>query len=140
MNEEKPVVKTLIRYGVCTVVGLALMLIVLLINKYWMTEDAQEKLRILCDAFCIPGLLLMLSTGLVFARNEGAFNGVMYSLRTVKEMLLPFLPHQHMNYREYVQKKAEKKTKGYSFLLITGAVFLAVGIVLLIMYHTKYPG
>ena len=140
MNDEKPIVKTLIRYGICTAVGLALMLMVLLINKYWMTEDAQEKLRILCDAFCIPGLLLILSTGLVFARNEGAFNGLLYGLRTAKEVLLPFLPYQHMNFREYVEKKAEKKVKGYSFLLITGAVFLAVGLVLLIVYHTKYPG
>ena len=138
MNEEKSIRNRLIRYGVSAVVATALLFTVLIVNRYWSQDDAQSKLRILCDAFCVPGLLLMLSTGLVFCRNAGAFNGLFYGLRTAKEILLPFLPYEHMNFRQYVEKRSEKKIKGYSFLLITGAAFLTVGLILLVIFHIRY--
>lgn len=139
MKEKKSVKYLLIRYGICIAVGLSMLFTVLLINNYFKTEDAQNKLRILCDAFCIPGMLLVLSAGLVFVSNEGAFNGVLFGLKRTKDVLLPFLPYHHMNYRTFVEKRKAKKVKGYGFIAISGAAFLTVGVILLIIFQVKYP-
>ena len=93
----------------------------------------------LTDAFTIPGILLSLGCALIFISNQGGFNGLFYGLRRGKEILLPFLPHEYVKYPEYVEKRKEKKVTGYGFILHVGLVFLAVGIVLLVLFNARYP-
>ena len=115
------------------------MFLVLYLDNYWSLDSEQEKLRVLTDAFTIPGILLSLGCALIFISNQGGFNGLFYGLRRGKEILLPFLPHEYVKYPEYVEKRKEKKVKGYGFILHVGLVFLAVGIVLLVLFNARYP-
>lgn len=139
MNKEQTRKSPLIRYGVCAVVATALLFLILQLNGFWKLTEPQDRLRVLCDAFSIPGALLILASGLVFARNAGAFNGLFYGLRTAKEIFLPFLPHEHVKYQEYLKKREEKRIKGYGFIFFTGLAFLTVGMILLVIFHVKYP-
>ena len=139
MNKEINIKSILIRYGVCAVIATALLFLILQMNGFWSLTEPQDKLRVLCDAFSLPGALLMLVCGLIFAANAGAFNGLMYGFKVGFEILLPFLPHKHVKYQDYLEKRKEKKVKGYSFIFFTGLVFFAVGIVLLVIFHVRYP-
>ncbi len=140
-NENKKInIKSiLIRYGVCAVIATALLFLILVTNGYWGLTEPQERLRVLCDAFSLPGLLLVLSSGLILAANAGTFNGLLYGLKVGIEIVLPFLPHKYVKYRDFVEKRKGKRIKGYGFICYTGLVFLAVGIVLLIIFHVQYP-
>ena len=131
--------KTILKYGVSAVAATALLFVVLSLNAYWTQTETSEKLRILCDAFSIPGALLILFSGLIFASNQGAFTGLLYGLRTAKDILLPFLQQEYVRYRDYQKKRESKKIKGYSFLFFTGAAFLTVGLVFLVLYHVVTP-
>ena len=140
MKSESSVLrKKLIGYGISAVLGTALLFLVLYLGNYWNLESEQEKLRVLTDAFTIPGILLALGCALIFISNQGGFNGVLYGLRRTKEVLLPFLPHEYLRYRDYVDRRKEKRVKGYGFVLHVGLAFLAVGIVLLILFNVRYP-
>ena len=126
-------------YVICVVFGAAVFILICWLNHFLTLETDQERLRVLCDAFTVPGLLLTAAAALVCAANNGAFYGIGYGLRTAKDILLPFLPHEYVKYRDYIAKKKEKKVSGYRFILITGLVFLAVGIILLIRFNILYP-
>ena len=131
--------KKVIGFVLCCISGAAICFLICLLNHYAELESEQEKLRILCDGFTIPGVLMIGISGLIYVANKGAFYGLGYGLRTAKEILLPFLPHEYVRYRDYVAKKKEKKVKGYLFILIAGLLFLAVGIILLIRFNVLYP-
>lgn len=131
--------KKLVGYAVCIAFGAALFFLVLWMKDYAKLETHQERLRVLCDAFTLPGVLLTLGSGLIFAANAGAFYGIGYGLKAAKEILLPFLPHEYVKYRDYIAKKKEKKVKGYFFVLATGLAFLAVAVVLIIRFNVLYP-
>ena len=136
---ESPVKARLIQYGVSAVIATALLFVVLLVNNYFRLTDPAMKLKVLCDGFTVAGLGMMLAAGLVFVSNAGAFNGLFYGLRTAKEVLLPFLPQQHVRYGDYIEKRKEKRVKGYGFIFFTGLAFFAVAIVLLILFSVRYP-
>ncbi len=131
--------KKLTGYAVCLLFGTAIFLIVCETNGYRTLTSEQEKARILCDAFTIPGIMLVLGSGLVFAANHGAFYGIGYGLRTVKDHLLPFLPHEYVRYGDYIARKKEKKVTGYSFIFYTGLIFLVIAVILLIRFNILYP-
>ena len=126
-------------YVLCVVFGAVVSVLVCWLNHFPELETDQEKLRVLCDAFTVPGLFLVAAAALVYAANNGAFYGIGYGLRTAKEILLPFLPHEYEKYGDYIARKKEKKVSGYRFILITGLVFLVIGIILLIRFNVLYP-
>ncbi|MBR0206712.1 MAG: DUF3899 domain-containing protein [Clostridia bacterium] len=140
MSEEKDSRKAkLVSYGVTLAVGLGLMLAVLSLGGYWRAETPMDRARILCDGFSVPGALLMLIAGVLFASGQGAFNGVLFGLKRTKEILLPFLPSEYVPYREFIKRRAEKKKSGYGCLFFVGLGFFTVGIVLLIRFDLLYP-
>ena len=139
MKKEIHIKSILIRYGVCAVIATALLFLILQMNGYWKLTEPQDKLRVLCDAFSLPGMLLVLVSGLIFVSNAGAFNGLAYGFRTGVGFLLPFLQLKHVKYQEFLEKRKEKRTKGYGFICFTGLAFLAVGLILLVIFHVRYP-
>ena len=92
---------------------LGFMLAVLFLGGYWKAETPMDRARILCDGFSVPGAMLMLTAGVLFASGQGAFNGVLFGLKRTKEILLPFLPSEYVPYREFIKRRAEKKKSGY---------------------------
>ncbi len=139
-NEEKnPLMEKLVSYVICLAVAVGLMLLVMGINGYWTCDEPMDRARILCDGFCVPGALLILTAGVLFVSGQGAFNGVLFGLKRAKEIVLPFLPSEYVPYREFIKKREKKKITGYSCLFFTGLVFLVIGIVLLIRFNRLYP-
>lgn len=140
MNDERKakLIKTLVGYAVSIAAGVGLLLIVLHNYGYASAETQEEKMRILCDAFTIPGLSLMLCAGLVAVYNKGVFTGVTYGLRRVKDIFLPFLKTEYVKYPEYKLKKEKKKVKNYSFLFFTGLVMTIPAVYFMIRFYQIY--
>ena len=99
----------------------------------------MEKYRILCDAFTIPGVVLVMLGALMAISNEGALYGISYVLGYAFRILIPAKRHEHEKYYDYVErKKGEGQVKGYGFLFVVGGASLAIAIVFMILFYRLY--
>ncbi len=95
-----------------------------------------EYYLMLCDAFTIPGMLLILVGGLVWASNLGALNGLAYVVTLAVRSLIPGKRiDRDKTYSEYVEMKEEKRVRGYGFLFISGGVTMAIALVFMALYY-----
>lgn len=99
------------------------------------TLPAEERYRILCDAFTVPGLMLVLIAALVALSNEGSFDALGYAVRYTVRRLIPGAGLRQETYGEFVERHREQgRVKGYGFLLHVGLVFLCTAGVFLYLY------
>ena len=101
--------------------------------------SAVDLYRTVSDGFAVPGILCIFSGLIVWLSNEGAFNGISYVLKSTVQSLI-FLGRRGPveKYGDYVENQRKKRTKGYGFLFVTGAVLLAVAGIFLILYYRVY--
>ena len=90
---------------------------------------------------------LLDETGIVVWRNHDYIHsgiwmenqwvdGIFYGLRLAFRALIPGKRLQkEENYRDFVAGRQEKRVKGYGFLLISGAVTIAVSLLFLGLYY-----
>lgn len=129
------IVKIILGYIVSLAVGALALLIVLFAYGYFGMTVWEEKCKVLCDAFTVPGLLLMLFSALVFLSNQGAFTGIGYGLGRFFRMLIPFMKHKDETYAEYKERKCGNGgIKGYSCIFFSGLAYFLVAVALLIVY------
>lgn len=127
----------LLRYGIS--VGLCVICTVLMLTSSNLSgATLQETYRILSDAFSLPGLLVLFAGLLVWLSNEGALNGVTWMVTYAFKSLIPGLRGSRERYGDYVLRQQEKRVKGYGFLFLVGGVFLAIGIVFMILFNAAY--
>lgn len=127
------------RVVVTALIGLALGVAVLMTEDIFSAETTLDILRILTDAFTVPGLLLMGAAGLVFGSERGAFDGVGYGLHIAVGHFVPGASslEKPESFYDYVERKREKNKKGSSLapcLFFTGLAFFLVSLVLLVVY------
>ncbi len=134
-NKKSKVVAMITGYVVSLGVGIGLLFVILNNYGYTEAETDAERYRILCDAFTIPGLTLMLCAALVNVYNRGAFTGVTYGLRRTREIVLPFIKWEYIKYPEYKKRKEKKKVKGYSFLFFTGLALTLPAVYFMIRFY-----
>lgn len=136
MSQDKKSV--FIKYLVCFCVAVAMTFVVLLIQGIFdgKPKEAKEIMKILHNAFFASGALLMLFSGLLYVAGEGVFLGVGYAMGRAVKALLPFLGKDHETYAEYRERKTGKKEAGNKLaILLTGALFVLVSSVFLIIYY-----
>lgn len=134
MSEERKV--KLIEYGVSFCVGIA-MAVCYMVCYDVLSLEGKDLLRILCDAFTIPGLLLIFAGLMLWLSNEGALDGVGYVVSHAFHMLMPGTAHKGESYKAYKERKHEKKPLGFAYLIVTGLVFTAVAVVFLILFQNS---
>ena len=132
----------LIPYVLCTafVLGLAALYIGL---REFTGQPLVEQYRMLCDAFTIPGLILILLGCLIWASDLGGFYGIGYVFNYARRSILQFVVPNSLaeteNYFDYVQrKKAEGHVTGYGFLFITGGISMVISLVFLFLFYQVY--
>ena len=124
-----------IKYGVTIGLGLAYA-IYLVIYKNAFAQPVGTMIRVLSDAFFLPGILMILSGLLMIVSNEGAFDALAYTGRSLRHLFIPERPgEKRVNYREYVEQRREKKVTGFSFLFVVGGVFTALGLILMLVFY-----
>ena len=100
------------------------------------TGDRVTRLRLICDGFAVPGVLLLCLGALIWASSLGALDGLGYSLRMAYGALVPGKRLQkEERYADYVARKRQKACRGYGVLLISGGFAVAISMVFLVLYY-----
>ena len=129
-------VRLLLRCGLCVAIGAPMSLLILKNYGYATDLPAAERCRILCDAFTVPGVLMLMVGCLVALSNAGALLGLVYTLRHLASRLIPAIGHREETYYEYLERRREKGgVRGYGFLFLTGGAFLAVALVFFVLFY-----
>ena len=95
----------------------------------------RDILTSLCNCFSVPAVFLLGIGGIKGIRNKGAFDVMGFGLKSTVETFIPMLRKNEketfMDYRE--RKEASRRSS--RGLLMAGAVYLAISVVLLIVYE-----
>ena len=125
----------LLKYGIGTLSCIGLVAMTMAGFDF---SGASEKDIMCCwsDAFTVAGALPILSGLLLWVTGQGAFNGIGYSLSMAGKSLVPGGRLGEMEtYAEYIERKSQKRAKGYGFLFVLGTIFLAIGLVLMLIFN-----
>ncbi len=96
----------------------------------------QERYMILCNAFTIPGVVILGIASLVLVSREGVFDGFAYTGYAIKSMFTRV--KEHIRYGDFVLERREKrKEKQLPVLPIfaAGLIYAAVAAFYLIRFY-----
>lgn len=101
--------------------------------------ELVDKYCMLCDAFSIPGIVLVMLGCMLWVSNEGVMHGVTWVLGFSWRALIPGKRKNVERYYDYVQRKRAKgKVTGYGFLFVVGGISLGIALVFMILFYRLY--
>ncbi len=131
----KSFLKKAVPYVVSAVVGMVVFTIIVCTKKIWNYDDGKQVLRILSDAFFVPGVILAGVGLLIFASNGGAFDMLSYAFIRFFDLFRRDVRNKkYKDFYEYREAKKDKK-RGMAFMLIVGVIFIALAGIMLIAYY-----
>lgn len=103
-------------------------------------EDMTLVLQyhILCDAFTLPGLMMVLLGMLMSLNNLGALDTLAYLMSYIPRMIAPAAFGDPEKLIDFVEKRKEKRGKGYGFLYIVGIIYLGIAIFFLVKFYSVF--
>ena len=105
----------------------------------WQEEmELVEQYRVLCDAFSIPGILMVLFALLFSLNNLGALDTIAYLMSFLPRMIAPGAFGEPQKLIDFVENRRQKRSKGYGFLYIVGFIFLGIAIVYLVLFYKVF--
>lgn len=124
-----------IKYLAALLIGGAAVCALLFGRGFLAAETMRERMRLLSDAFLVPGALLLLAGCLLWIVREGTFAGMGYTFRKLWNSLhsREYREAHRESYAEYCERKSAKKTP-FLFLIITGGIFLLPAILFTVLY------
>ena len=126
------------KYAICFGIE-ALIAFLVIWAKGFFTDRAAVNLQILSDAFFVSGILMTLFAGMLFVSGQGALIGIGFVLRN---MVLTFIPMGRAKQERYADYRARKlgaaKKRNNSCILVTGLIFLFIGIVFTVIWYTAF--
>ena len=126
----------LIKSGIVSAVGI-LVVILFVSSSDFGAQTTVDKYKILCDAFTIPGLLMLMFAAMLSISNEGGLDGISYLVKQGFRMLT-FRGISQEKYLDYVQHRRENRLTGYGFLYIVGAAFMVIALIFMALFYTLY--
>ena len=134
-NEKKSL---MLKYAVC--IGIALLITVAVFwSKGFFTDSVAVNIQILSDGFFVSGIVVSSVAGLLFVGGEGMFISVGFVLRNVVLTFIPGGRKKHERYADYRERKLGKlKKEGDHCILVTGLIFLALGILFSVIWYVNF--
>ena len=119
------------RYVITSIIAFAITVILLVVSGFFSVElSYREKIKVLADAFTVPGIMLVAFGALTYVSTEGIFDGVSYAGRLAFRALVPGMRNNPVEkYGDYKLAKNEKRAKGYSYLFFIGLAFAFIGVI-----------
>lgn len=96
--------------------------------------ELVDRYHVLCDAFFLPGLIMVFLGLLMVMNNLGALDTMAYGFSYVMHMLAPGAFDKMDSYLDFIEKRRANRSGGYGFLLVVGGIMIAVSVVFLVMY------
>ncbi len=130
--------ETLKKYAICFGVEIVIAFLVVWSNGFF-TESAAVNIRIIADACFVAGILMTLFAAMMYISGEGALIGVGFVLKTA---LLTFIPMGRTKQERYIDYRARKlseaKYHNNSHILVTGLIFVFIGIVFTVIWYARF--
>ncbi len=128
----------LLKYIICFAVA-SLIAVAVFWSKGFFAHSVAVNIQILADGFFVSGILLTLFAGMMFISGEGALIGIGFVLRNVVLAFIPMGRAKHELYKDYRERKLKemRKTKD-RYVLVTGLLFLFVGVVFTAIWYVKF--
>lgn len=125
-------------YGICVAVEVLIAFLVIW-SKGFFTDRASVNVQILADAFFVSGILMTLFAGMMYVSSEGALIGIGFILRNVVLFFVPMGRTKHELYADYRERKLkEAKKHDTRCILVTGLIFLFIGITLTVIWNVVF--
>ena len=121
-------------------IGGAMTLWILVSKEILQADQTVDRLRILCDAFFVPGILLTCFGALIEIANSGFFHVFSYSANLFKDRFTrekKFRKTYH-DYFEYVMVKQDEKKAPTAFILHTGLLYIFIAAIFNIGFFCVY--
>ena len=136
MKQETKI--TLRNYGIC--VGIEVLIAFLVIwAKGFFAHSLAVNVQILSDAFFVAGILMSSFAGMMYISGEGALIGIGFILRNVVLTFIPMGRERHEKYADYRARKLSKAKKHNDrCILVTGLIFLIIGIALSAVWYAAF--
>ena len=124
-------------YAVCFVIE-ALIAFCVIWSKGFFTDSVAVNIQILADAFFVAGILMTLFAGMLYISSEGALIGIGFVMRNVALAFIPMGRMRHEKFIDYrARKLSEAKKHDNRYILVTGLIFLFIGVVLTLVWYAK---
>ncbi|MCM1440841.1 MAG: DUF3899 domain-containing protein [Roseburia sp.] len=131
----KEFLKKALPYIISAVIGIIIFVVIICTKKIWNAETSKVTVQILCDAFFVPGVCLAGVGLLIFASNGGVFDMLSYAVIRFFDLFKRDVRNKkYKDFYEYREAKKGRK-RGMAFMLIVGAVFVAISVILLIVWY-----
>jgi hypothetical protein len=133
--------KNLLKYGITTFLALSLAYFYVSVRVDFSNMEATPRMelyRIICDAFTIPGLVLIMLGCLMSLSNTGALDGLGYVGSIAVKMLLPGGALKMERYKEYLERRRQNRIKGYGFLYLVGFGCMAISLIFMALFYSLY--
>ncbi len=99
--------------------------------------ELVDKYRILCDAFSLPGMLMILFGGLMWCSSKGTLDFLGFSLQWLVKSIIPGKRlEKDERYGDYVVRQREKRKGGYSCMFVAGIFFLLTSFVFYLLFNS----
>ena len=129
----------LVKFLICFGVASALTFIVFWIKGFF-TDSLANNIMVLADGFFVSGILITMFAGMIFISSQGALIGISFIVRNfVLAWIIPGGRKRQEMYADYRERKmSELKKPTDACVLITGLIFLAVGIIFNVIWYVKF--
>ena len=122
------------KYLITAAVGLLMVGAIVWSKDLFAQTEPVTVFHILCDAFFASGIVIFAAGVLVFSSNEGTFDIFVYGVSSFVDMFPKKRMKKYNTFFDYRESREDLKLP-FGFLLLTGAVFIAVSLVMLYFYH-----
>lgn len=121
------------QYIITICVALLLVLCVLMIQNTF-EHNGSLLLSELCNAFFVPGVLILCFGLLLWASNGGAFDMLSFAITKLFDLFKKDLTKvKYRTFYDYREAQRDKK-RSFSCYIIVGAFFIAISIVFFVLY------
>ena len=129
----------LVKFLICFGVASALTFIVFWIKGFF-TDSLANNIMVLADGFFVSGILITMFAGMIFISSQGALIGISFIVRNfVLAWIIPGGRKRQEMYADYRERKmSELKKPTDACVLITGLIFLAVGVIFNVIWYVKF--
>lgn len=126
------------KYIICFCIASLITFIVFWIKGFF-TDRLAVNVQILADGFFVSGAILTMFAGLIYVSGEGALIGIGFVLRNVAQAFVPMGRKNHEFYAQYRERKlSERKKSTDRCALVTGLIFLSIGIILTAIWYFAF--
>ena len=136
MKQEKKVIFR--NYAICVAIETLIAFLVIW-SKGFFVHSTAVNIQILSDAFFVAGILMTLFAGMMYISSEGALIGIGFVLRNALLTFIPMGRARQERYADYrARKLSEAKKHNDSCILVTGLIFLFIGVVLTVIWYAVF--